>query len=372
MTTSEHTVRAAVLHAVHAPFVIEMLTLLPPGAGEVRVRVQAAGVCHSDWHVVSGATAHPLPVVLGHEGAGIVEEVGPGVTRVQPGDTVALNWAPNCGHCFYCLHDQPSLCAEYVEPIWAGTMLDGTTRFRRHGQPVYHFSGLGCFAEQVVVPEASCVALPRAVPPTVAALIGCAVTTGVGSVLNTARVAPGSSVAVYGAGGVGLSTVLGARLAGAGPIVVVDVSAEKCALARAFGATHALLAGDDTADRIRALTGGRGADYVFEAIGLPAVQESCLDAVRPGGTLVLSGIAPMGSRTNFPSALLTRQEKRVVGCYYGSANTARDFPAYADLYLRGQLDLDRLVTHTYRLDQINDAYGAMLAGTGARGVIVFS
>jgi NDMA-dependent alcohol dehydrogenase len=364
-------IRAAVLYQPQTPFTVETLDLEPPRAGEVWVRVAAAGVCHSDWHLATGATRHPLPVVPGHEGAGVVEAVGVGVTRVKPGDHVALNWAPSCGACFYCLNDRPSLCEAYVGPLWAGTMMDGTTRLAKDGQPVYHFSGLACFADHIVVPQESCVSLPKDVPLSVAALIGCAVTTGVGAVLNTARVRPGSSVAVFGAGGVGLSIIMGARLAGAGVIVAVDRVAGKLDMAREFGATDVLLSGPEAADAIRRLTGGRGADYVFEAIGLPAVQEQCLDAARRGGTVVLAGISPMGSSTNLPGAIITRQEKTVTGTYYGSANPARDFPLFADLYLKGKLDLGRLVSKTYPLDQINQAYADMLNGAVARGVIGF-
>lgn len=364
-------IQAVVFYELHTPFKIETLDLDPPRTGEVLVKIAAVGVCHSDWHLMTGATRHPVPVVPGHEGAGVVEAVGPGVTRVKVGDHVALNWAPNCGVCFYCLNDRPSLCAAYVGPIWAGTMMDGTTRLSKDGQPVYHFSALAAFAEYTVVPQECCVPLRKEVPFTVAALIGCAVTTGVGAVLNTAKVRPGSSVAVFGAGGVGLSTIMGAQLAGAGRIIAVDRVEAKLEMAHSFGATDALMAGPDTNDAIRALTDGRGADYVFEAIGLPAVQEQCLDAARPGGVIVLAGISAMGSATNLPGAIITRQEKTVTGSYYGTANTARDFPLYADLYLRGKLDLERLVSKTYSLDQINEAYADMLSGALARGVIVF-
>ncbi len=364
--------RTAVLQAVGAPIVVENLNLLPPRAGELLVKIQAAGVCHSDWHLVSGATQHPLPVALGHEGAGVVVETGAGVTRFQVGDAVCLNWAPACGDCFYCLHASPSLCETYLEPIWAGTLLDGSTRYRRpDGQPVYHYCGLGCFSDYVVVPEQSCVALPGPVPPAVAALIGCAVTTGVGAVLNTAQLRPGSSAAIFGAGGVGMSMVLGARLAGAARILVVDRAPAKAALALRLGATHFVLAGETAVEQIRALTGGRGADYTFEAVGLPEVQELCLAAARPGGTVVLAGLAPMGSSTNLPGAVLTRQEKTVKGSYYGSAHPRRDFPALAAFYREGVLDLDGLVTRTYRLEAINQAYAEMLSGEVVRSVVVF-
>lgn len=365
-------IQAAVLNTPGAPFVIETLDLEPPREHEVLVRMAATGICHSDWHLVTGATQHAMPVVAGHEGAGVVVGLGKGVTNVSLGDHVALNWAPSCGNCFYCLNDRPSLCDTFIGPIWAGTMMDGTTRLSRNGQPIYHFSALACFADQVVVPDVCCVPLDKSIPLTVAALIGCAVTTGVGAVLNTIHFKPGSSVAVYGAGGVGLSIVLGAKLAGAARIIVVDTNEAKGNLSIEFGATDFVMAGSDAVASIRTMTHGRGADYVFEAIGLPSVQEECLAAVRPGGTVVLAGVAPMGSDTNLPGAIITRQEKTVTGTYYGSANPARDFPLYATLYQRGLLDLNRLISKTYKLDQINRAYADMLSGEIARGIIVFN
>ena len=364
-------VRAATLSQVGSPFVIKSIDLDPPQAGEVLVRIVAAGVCHSDWHLVTGATSHPLPVIAGHEGAGVVTAVGTGVDSVQVGDHVALNWAPRCGRCFYCIKGQPSLCGTYVKPIWAGTMLDGTTRFHDNGQSIYHFSGIACFADHTVVPEQCCVPLPKNVPLPIAALIGCAVTTGVGAALNTAKVEPGSSVVVFGVGGVGLSIVMGAQLAGAGQILVLDRSPEKIQLAQSFGATLGKVSSNSDIEWIRSHTDGRGADTVFEAIGVPELQERCLEAVRPGGTVVLAGISPMGSGTNLPGAVLVRQEKTVKGSYYGSSHPARDFPLFADLYLKGKLDLDRLVTKTFDLDQINEAYAEMLSGKTARGMITF-
>jgi len=364
-------IQAAVFRAPGVPFTVETLELSPPLAGEVQVRVRAVGVCHSDWHLMTGATSHPVPVVPGHEGAGVVEAVGPGVTTVKVGDHVALNWAPNCGHCFYCLHAKPSLCAEYLESIWAGVLLDGTTRLHLNGEPVFHFSALAAFAERTVVPEACCVRMPEEVPFEIAAVIGCAVTTGVGSVLNTAKVAPGSSVAVLGAGGVGLSTIMAARLAGAYPVIAIDTSAEKLEFARSLGATHGFLSGPGLLAEVRNLCGGRGPDYAFEAVGIPALQEQCLELIRPGGVAVLSGISPMGSGTNLPGALITRQEKTVMGSYYGTSSSARDFPLYAQMYLSGQLPLDRLVTRRYPLEQINEAYADLIGGLPGRGVIVF-
>jgi Zn-dependent alcohol dehydrogenase len=364
-------IQAAVFYESNVPFQIETLDLERPHAGEVLVKMAAAGVCHSDWHLMTGATKHPTPVVPGHEGAGIVEAVGESVTHIKAGDYVALNWAPNCGSCFYCLHDRPSLCSTYVEPIWAGTMMDGTSRLSKNGETIYHFSGTACFADYAVVPQECCVPLSQDIPLTIAALIGCAVTTGVGAVLNTAKVRPGSSVAIFGAGGVGLNIIMGAKLAGASRIIAVDKSEAKDDISQEFGATDFAIAGPEANDEIRRMTAGRGADYVFEAIGIPKVQEQCLDAVRPGGTVIFVGVSPMGSATNLPGAIITRQEKTVTGTYYGTANTVRDFPLFADLYLKGKLDLDRLISKTYSLDQINPAYADMLSGEIARGVIVF-
>lgn len=366
-------IKAAVFYQPGQPFSVETLELAPPKAGEVLIKVAAAGVCHSDWHLMTGATKHRTPVVPGHEGAGVVQAVGAGVTKCRVGDHVALSWAPACGACFYCLNDRPSLCETYVGLIWDGVMMDGTPRLsNQSGQPVYHFSALACFAEYCVVPQECCVPMPKEVPLEIAALIGCAVTTGVGAVLNTAKVKPGASVVVFGAGGVGLSTIMGAKLAGASHIIAVDRAEGKLDIAKQFGATECVLAGPETNAEIKRLTHGRGGDYVFEAIGLPAVQEQGLEITRKGGTLVLVGVSPMGSGTNLPGAIITRQEKTVTGSYYGSANPARDFPLYAEFYRNGQLDLERLVSRTYPLEKINEAYADMLSGEMARGVIVFA
>jgi S-(hydroxymethyl)glutathione dehydrogenase/alcohol dehydrogenase len=364
-------IQAAVLFKPRKPFEILDLDLQAPGPGEVLVRIAAAGVCHSDYHLVSGATKHPMPVVAGHEGAGVVESVGPGVASVRPGDHVILNWAPDCGHCFYCNRGKPNLCDTYTAPIWAGTMLDGSTRLTYGGRPVYHYCGLASFATHAVVPAQSCVVARKDVPLTIAALVGCAVATGVGAAMYTADVRPGDSVAVFGCGGVGLCILQGAKLCGARTIIAIDRSAEKMEIARRFGATHALLAGPEVIQTIRELTDGRGVEHAFEAVGLPAVQETALDAVRPGGNLILAGLSPMGTGTNLPGALLTRQEKTVKGSYYGSVHPRRDFPMLVELYRSGRLDLDQLISKQYTLPQINEAFAEMLAGRIARGVIVF-
>jgi S-(hydroxymethyl)glutathione dehydrogenase / alcohol dehydrogenase len=364
-------IRAAVFREPGVPFSVEELDLQDPRQGEVLVKIAATGVCHSDWHLMTGATHHPAPVVVGHEGAGVVHEVGPEVSGLATGDHVALSWAPNCGQCFYCAKGRPSLCQAYLEPIWAGTMMDGTTRLSQNGAPVYHFSALACFAEYAIVPEQCCVRMPQDVPLEIAALIGCAVTTGVGAVLNTAKVEKGSSVVIIGAGGVGLSTLLGANLAGAEQIIVIDRTAARLALATTLGATATFLNSDDCGESVRSLTAGRGADYVFEAVGSPSLQELAFDLTRPGGTTILAGISAMGSATNLPGSLITRQEKTIMGSYYGTCDPARDFPAYAQLYREGKLPLDRLIGKRYPLEQINDAYQHMLEGAGGRGIVTF-
>ena len=364
-------IQAAVLYEPKTPFIIETVTLDDPKAGEVRVKIAACGVCHSDYHLVSGTTKHPLPVVAGHEGAGIVDAVGAGVTHVQRGDHVVLNWCPACGECYYCQHGQPNLCDTYTTPIWNGTMLDGTSRLSLKGEPVYAYCGLAAFAEYAVVPAPSCIRIRRDIPLTTASLVGCAVATGVGAAIYTSPVQQGESVVVFGCGGVGLNVLQGAALGGATMIIAVDTQPSKEALAREFGATHFLVSSDHVLQDIRDLTGGRGADRSFEAVGLPKLQELAFEAARPGGSVVLAGLSAMGSATNLPGAVITRTEKTIKGSYYGSVDARRDFPLLLDYYLDGTLKLDELVSQHWRLDQINEAFDVMLTGEVARGVIVF-
>lgn len=362
--------RAAVVHEIGGPMVVEELELEPPRRGEVLVRVLAAGVCHSDWHLVTGATRHPLPAVLGHEGAGVVEAVGEGVTSVRVDDRVALNWAPYCGTCALCRKGSPALCRTFVGPLWDGVMLDGTPRLRTpSGEPVYHYCGLACFSERAVVPASCCVKVAEDVPPEVAALVGCAVTTGVGAVLNTAGVKANESVAVFGAGGVGLSVVMGARLQGAEPVLAIDPARDRRQAAVQLGATEAISA-DDAVASIRERTDGLGVDWAFECVGHADVQSAALQAARPGGRCVLVGLAPMGTSFELDTALLVREEKAVLGSYYGSCDPVRDLTRYTELFREGHLPLAGLVTRRWGLDQIAEAYDALLAAEGARGVIV--
>jgi NDMA-dependent alcohol dehydrogenase len=365
-------IKAALLRAANNPFSIEDVDLDDPRAGEVLVRIKAVGVCHSDWHVATGATKHPMPVIAGHEGAGIVEAVGPDVVDLHVGDHVILNWAPSCGECFYCQHDQSNLCDTYTGPIWAGTMLDGTTRLSWQGQKVYSYCGLAAFAERTVVIDQSCVKIRKDVPFEAAALIGCAVATGAGAAMFTAKVQKGESVAVIGCGGVGLNCIQGAAMLGAGMIIAIDSNPNRLQLARQLGATHTIPPGSgDIAKFVQSFTEGRGADHVFEAVGIPSLQELALTCARPGGSVILTGLSPMGSATNLPGAIIVRQEKTIKGSYYGSVNPMRDFPRLIDLYLEKKLKLDELVSRKYSLEQINQAYADMLNGNGGRGVIVF-
>lgn len=363
--------KSALLLESNTPFAIETLTLDDPKDGEVLVKIEACGVCHSDYHLRTGTTQHPMPVVCGHEGAGVVEAVGKNVTRVKIGDHVTLSWTPDCGQCYYCLRGQPTLCETFTAPIWAGTMLDGTTRLRRENEQTYTYCGLGTFSEYVVVPQQSCVPIRNDVPLKVASLVGCAVATGVGAALYTANVRPTESVVIIGCGGVGLNAIQGAKLCGASTIIAVDITDAKAQLAYDFGATHFLRNDEHLLEAIHDLTEGRGADHAIEAVGLPKLQELAMDVVRAGGTVTLAGLSAMGSATNLPGAVIVRKELTIKGSYYGSVNPQRDFPMLVDLYADGQLKLDELISQEYALENINEAFDAMLTGEVARGIVVF-
>ena len=363
--------RAAVLYGTGQELKVEELDLEPPRAGEVLIDMKAAGVCHSDYHVVTGDAPHAMPVVLGHEGAGVVATVGDGVTSVGEGDHVCLSWIPSCGTCRLCRGGRPQLCRTYQGPLWAGTMFDGTHRLKKNGTPIHHLSSLACWADHAVVPEASCVRTDRELPMSVAAVIGCAVTTGVGAVINRAKVEPGSSVVVYGGGGVGLSVVMGAKLAGASRIIVVDKADAKASIASTFGATDFVRGGPDALERILEITDGIGADYVFEAVGNTVLESNLIDTIGPGGMAVMLGFPGSGSTFDVDPAKVIRDEKTLTGAIFGSAHTERDFVKFGRLYLDGQLPIDQLITSTYPLEQVNRACSDMLTGESGRGVLVF-
>jgi S-(hydroxymethyl)glutathione dehydrogenase / alcohol dehydrogenase len=362
--------RAAVLYEPNTPLQVVDVEQQGPQAGEARVRVTAAGVCHSDWHIMNGDWTPPLPMVLGHEAAGVVEEVGAGVATVQPGDHIIFSFRPQCGRCLYCSIGRSILCDGHTSPRWA--MLDGSRRLRRQGQDINQMARIGTFAERVVCPAEMLVPIRKDMPWPQAALIGCCVPTGVGAVTCAARVEAGAATLVIGCGGVGLNVVQGARLAGAGLIVAADLLDRKLEYARAFGATHTLNAArEDVVERVRALTGGRGVDYAFDAIGGEATTLQIVEAVRPGGTAVIVGMAAMSVRAPITPYTMALQEKTLKGTLYGTVRPNVDFPRLVDLYLDGRLKLDELVSRTYPLDEINEGFAAMRSGEVARGVIVF-
>jgi S-(hydroxymethyl)glutathione dehydrogenase / alcohol dehydrogenase len=312
--------------------------------------------------------------VLGHEGAGVVEACGTGVTRVAPGDHVALSWAPSCGECDECLRGLPQLCGTAWPAMADGGLLDGSTRLSRGGEPVYHYSFISSFAEATVVPERSCVRIPDDVPFAIAGLVGCAVTTGVGSVWRTAGVRPGEKVAVIGCGGVGLSAILAAVAAGAGAIVAVDVSDRKLADAADFGATDGVIASsspEETAAAVREASGG-GVDYAIEATGRTGAMLTAFLSTRAHGAAVLIGIPREDAVLSLPALTIPRMERRVLGSLYGSSRPERDFPVILDLYRRGLLPLDRLISHRLPLPQVDTAFELLRSGTALRVVLDLS
>jgi S-(hydroxymethyl)glutathione dehydrogenase/alcohol dehydrogenase len=366
----EIAMKAAVLYKANEPLQILDLQQQGPQAGEARVRVMATGVCHSDWHIMNGDWPLPLPMVLGHEAAGIVEELGPGVTNVKPGDHIIFSFRPHCGHCLYCSTGRSVLCDGYKSARFG--MLDGTYRLKRDGQDVFQLARLGTFAEYVVCPAEMLVPIRKEMPWPQAALMGCCVPTGVGAVTRCANVEAGASVVVIGCGGVGLNVVQGARLAGAGMIIACDLLDNKLEFAREFGATHTINASrDNVVDRVRELTDGRGADYAFDAIGSEATTIQILDAIRAGGTAVIVGMAAMSARAPIAPYFMALHEKTIKGTIYGSVRPNLDFPRLVDLYLERRLKVDELVSRTYKLDEINEGFAALRSGSVKRGVVVF-
>jgi S-(hydroxymethyl)glutathione dehydrogenase/alcohol dehydrogenase len=366
------TMNAAVFYAPGEPLRIEELEVAEPGPGEVLVRLGASGLCHSDYHVIAGEWSVPTPLVLGHEGAGVVEAVGRGVAEVDVGDHVVLSWCPNCRICEYCVSGRPQLCQLALATTYQSVMFDGTTRLRRGDVPVHAFTAVGSFGEYAVVPESGAIRIPYDVPLDRAALVGCAVATGFGAVVNTARVPVGATAVVIGCGGVGLSIVQGARASAAAPIIAVDVHPGKLELARALGATHTIDAlSADPVQAVQELTGGRGVDFAFEAIGLPHTIEQAAAMLAPGGTAVIVGQAAEGVRISLDPFVISDREHRIIGSNYGSCRPAIDFPRLLGLYSAGRLDLDALISRRIRLEEIDEGFDAMRAGEGVRTVIVY-
>ncbi len=363
--------KAAVLYERGQPFKVEEVQLEEPKKHEVLVKVAAAGVCRSDYHILKDESNHPVPAVLGHEGSGIVEEIGEDVTWVKPGDHVILSFIPNCGHCYSCETGNPQLCD--TNAATPGRMFDGTTRlFSKDGTPLLHMGKVACFAEKTVVPDSGCIPISKSVPLDVAALIGCCVPTGVGAVTHRAKVRPGSTVAVLGCGGVGLNAVQGARLANASKIIAVDIQDHKLEFAYKFGATHIVNAkSENVVEKVMEITGGLGVDYAIEAFGSAETVENAFNMTRKSGTIVVVGLAPKWDRASIDPQALTRNEKVLMGSYYGSVRPRQDMPKLVEMYQQGKLDIESLIQRHYKLDQINEAFDDLEKGEDGRGIIEF-
>ena len=362
--------RASVLFEQRMPLKVEDVELEGPRAGEVRVRMVASGVCHSCLHAADGSWKNvPMPIVLGDEGAGVVDGVGPGVQTLKTGDHVILSWAPTCGRCHYCVIGRPNLC-EQRRP-GQGVLLDGTTRMSVGGRPVYQYGHVATYASVTVVAESSAIAIDKDMPLDRAALIGCSVMTGVGAVINTAAVPPGASMAVFGVGGVGLNAVQGGAMVAAQPLIAVDVLGAKLEQARALGATHGIDASkEDPVAEIRRIT-KRGADFTFVAVGDTRAVGQAADALAPGGTCVVIGVPATGATVPLDVRPLVTGERVIRGSSYGSARTREDLPRLVELYRAGRLKIDELISKRYGLEEANEAFRALAAGELARGLIVF-
>jgi S-(hydroxymethyl)glutathione dehydrogenase/alcohol dehydrogenase len=360
--------KAAVLWEPQAPVEVLDIELGAPKEKEVLVQIAACGVCHTDVHVVDGDLPEPVPLVLGHEASGKVVAMGPGVERLREGDHVVLALVPSCGRCRECRRGRRNFCEVGARMSSTGTLADGTSRLSANGAALHHFNSVSSFAEYAVVPESAAVAIRRDVSLDSAALVSCAVLTGCGAVFNTAGVEEGATVAVWGCGGVGLNVVQGARVAGAGAIVAVDRRPEKLELASRFGATHTTSPGE-AVELVHEVSRG-GADYAFEAIGNEEAIRQAWAAVRPGGTVVVLGLLPKGSTLAIDSWGLI-DEKRLLGCFLGSARIETDIPLLVDLHAEGKLDLEGLVSRRLPLDELPDAIDRLRAGDAVRQLVVF-
>ncbi|MBA3302877.1 MAG: Zn-dependent alcohol dehydrogenase [Acidimicrobiia bacterium] len=366
--------RAAVLSAIGQPLEIrDDIEVESPHAGEIRIRLGASGVCHSDLSMQNGTMFPNTPIVLGHEGAGVIEEVGEGVIDLAVGDHVVVSWVPQCGECFFCRRDEGYLCENSSAALASGGLLDGTPRLRSQGQPLFQMAASGTFCEEAIIPAIGAVKVPDDLPLDRAALIGCGVLTGVGAAMNTADIHPGDTVAVVGCGGVGLNVIQGARIKGAGEIIAIDMNAAKLQMAKEFGATATIDAGQgDPVSQVMTMTGERGADVAFEVIGLQATIDQTITMTRRGGQAILVGVPKMDAVVQLPAFLgVVLQAKTVKGCWYGSSNVHTDVPKLVELYQSGELKLDELISRTITLDEVNDAFQAMGTGEVARSVISY-
>ena len=363
---------AARPYADSRPLSVETVTLDPPGEGEVRVAIKAAGLCHSDLSVINGDRPRPMPMALGHEAAGVVEALGPGVGDLAVGDHVVMVFMPSCGHCEPCAGGRPALCEPGAAANGRGVLLGGDRRLHAGAETLNHHLGCSAFAGHAVVSRRSLVKVPADLPFEHAALFGCAVLTGVGAVVNTARVSTGQSVVVVGLGGVGLSAVLGALAAGASPVVAVVLSEDKLALARSLGAVHTVNAAEaDAVEQVRALTGG-GADFAFEMAGAARALEAAWKMTRRGGTTVTAGLPPPEAALAVNIVQLVAEERSLKGSYIGTCVPSRDIPRYIRLFREGRLPVDRLLSGTVALAEINAAFDALAEGRAVRTVVTFS
>lgn len=372
MSRSERAL-AAVLYEPGKPLRLEEVEVMPPQRGEVTVRMKAAGVCHSDYHVICGDLKMPMPLIPGHEGAGIVTAVGEGVSTVDIGDHVILMWRGPCGRCEYCANGRPALCEMGTSMRFNGTMPDGTLRFRNaFGEGIRHYAGVSAFSSLATMPEASVVKIPKHFSFEKAALIGCGVITGVGAVTNAAEVRYGSTVAVFGVGGIGLNVVQGARAVGARQIIAVDVHDRKLEEARAFGATDVVNSRTtDPVEAVKALTEGKGAEFTFEAVGNPDLIAQAFDATKKGGRCVVVGISRADVRAPINVNQLVYAEKSLIGSLYGTTRPRQDLLMLMQMHESGKLMLDELVTRTWKLEEINEAYDLLIRGEVKRSLIVW-
>lgn len=358
--------KAAVCHAFGEPLVIEDIEIAEPNQGEIKVRMSAVAICHSDIHYAEGAWGGPLPAVYGHEAAGVVESVGPGVTDLTPGDSVVVTLIRACGHCYHCSRGHRTIC-EHEFPL----DVDGPLHYA-DGSPIKQSMRTGAFAEYITVDRSQAAKIPVDVPVTSAALLGCGVITGLGAVTNTARVPARATVAVLGTGGVGLNSVQGAALSGARTIVALDIAESKRKTALAFGATHAVdPSANDAREQVLAATDGRGADYVFVTVGAPKAFDQSVSLLAPGGAVVYVGMPPVGAMTELEPFTVADMQYKVLGSSMGSTHVQHDIPALVQLYKQGRLKLDELVSNTYPLERINEAIAEVNRGEVLRNVIVF-
>jgi len=358
-------------YANSKPLVVEDVHLDPPGPGELLIKIKATGLCHSDLSVINGDRPRPMPMILGHEAAGEVEECGAGVTDLKPGDHVVLAFVPSCGSCLPCMEGRPGLCEPGARANGAGTLLSGARRLTFHQEPIYHHIGVSGYAEYAVVSRRSAIKVDSSLPAHEAALFGCAVLTGVGAVINTGKVPAGSSVAVVGLGGVGLSSLLAANLVGAAEIVAVDTNSQKLEVASRLGATKTVKVGPDAVKEVRDLTNG-GVDFAFEmASSVPALQLA-FDITKRGGTTVTASLPHPEHRLSIPAVLLTAEERTLKGSYVGSCVPARDIPRFISLYQQGKLPVDKLLSEIVSLEELNEAFDRLAEGKSIRQVMTFN